>query len=304
MSDVIPSFYRTRSAGEKSGPISGLNNTALRTGYITKINYPEDTGYSFVTYNVSVDHKDVGGDVSADISYVCILASAFGGLADKSFYTLRETPTKDKEKEATLKVGSMVLILCIDGVTRNAVILGGARNEKDTDKGEKDKGHHAYFVFNGVKFGINDDGSWQLEQNGPTKVDGTLDTETQRKSATGTTSTANADSVGTVVKVESTGNLSITTKNGKAKVIVNHQDGSITLESDKINIGSTKADQKMVLGNKLKSLLEKIIDTVAQITVPTSSGPSGMPINSVALKAIKKDIDDCLSDFCYTKKSR
>jgi len=48
-------------------------------------------------------------------------------------------------------------------------------------------------------------------------------------------------------------------------------------------------------GEDLKKILEDLIDTINQLTVPTSAGPSGVPINAAAFTAIKNRIPNLLT---------
>jgi hypothetical protein len=154
-----------------------------------------------------------------------------------------------------------------------------------------------------VKFSINDDGSWQLEQQGPTDIKGQPDFSSDKVHPDGTKSAVKKADVGTVVKVESNGNLSISTNGGKEQVLVNHQDGSITLQSSKIKLGSPNASQQLVLGNKWKSFMEDLIGLILKLQVPTSSGPSGVPINSPEFVNLKKQLSKVLSNFVYTQEN-
>lgn len=301
-SDVIPSQYKTRTAG--GGEASNKNlpggDYRLHDGIIVKVNYPEETKLNQITYDVDLNVFE-DGVYTVKTYKGCQLINDFAGLADKSFFTLREHPESDRKDGKTTPLGSKVLVLCLNGSIASPVILGGVRHQNDSDKGEKDKGHHAYFVFNGVKFSVNDDGSWQLEQQGPTDIKGQPDFSNSKVHPDGSKSAVKEADVGTTVKVESNGNLTISTNGGKEQVLVNHQDGSITFKASKIKLGSTEATERLVLGNKWKSLMEKLINAINKIQVPTSSGPSGTPINAVEFNAIKKDLEDALSDFVYTQ---
>jgi hypothetical protein len=69
--------------------------------------------------------------------------------------------------------------------------------------------------------------------------------------------------------------------------------GTITIASPVINLGF-EANEPVVLGNKLEEVIndlmgeiEKIIDAIIAISVPTGTGPSGPPVNSPQFLAIK-----------------
>jgi hypothetical protein len=302
--DIIPSIYSTVDVGggdynQKSAVGSDFY---LHSGTVAKIHYPEDTGLDHITYDVDANVFD-GGMLQPRRYPGCQLINALGGLADKTFATLRPETNPDNKDGRSIQYGSRVLLLCQNGSMASPVIIGGLDNRQDSDLGEKALGHHSYFVFNGVKFSINDDGSWQLEQQGPTDIKGEPDFSNAKVHPDGTKSAVKQADVGTVVKVESNGNLSISTNGGKEQVLVNHQDGSITLQSSKIKLGSPSASEQLVLGNKWLSLMENIIDAITTITVPTPSGPSGTPINTPQFKALKKKLSQVLSNFVYTQEN-
>ena len=68
------------------------------------------------------------------------------------------------------------------------------------------------------------------------------------------------------------------------------KDGQIDIKSEKIV--HNEGDQAMVRGDDLVDLLKELIQAIKAITVPTSNGPSGTPLNtakfsSIAAKATK-----------------
>lgn len=65
----------------------------------------------------------------------------------------------------------------------------------------------------------------------------------------------------------------------------------LTIDADsEIKIGEN-ASESAILGDKLVSSLEKLIDGIKLITVPTALGPSGTPINFAAFDAIKSQLN-------------
>ena len=91
--------------------------------------------------------------------------------------------------------------------------------------------------------------------------------------------------------------------------------GTTTIASPVINLGF-EAEEPVVLGNKLEEIIddlmgeiEKIIDAITTISVPTGTGPSGPPVNSpqflavknVGLKAIKNKLVNIKSKQNFTK---
>ena len=91
--------------------------------------------------------------------------------------------------------------------------------------------------------------------------------------------------------------------------------GSTTITSPVINLGF-EAEEPVVLGNKLEEILlevmdeiDKIVDAITAISVPTGTGPSGPPVNSpqflavknVGLKAIRNKLESMKSKQNFSK---
>lgn len=307
--DVIPSIYNVRGVENLQRPEAAPLNFILRNGEVKRIHYPEDNANvskKFIEYDVWAEHR--GNDTTGNKWYHnCCLLNPFAGFADKSFYTLRADTDSSKVVE-TPGLGSKVLLLCVNGSEGKVVILGGLReatkDSKDSDKGEKEKGHHAYFVFNGVKFSVNDDGSWEMVCGGPTDTDGTA-----RKDENNQLIVKETDK-GTTIKVDKTGGMSIFTKDNKEQITIDHVNSAISIKTEKtVTIQSPQiflgkeADEKLVLGNKWASLMGDLISALTSLTVPTAVGPSGPPINSAQIAALKQKLQACLSDFVFTKKA-
>ena len=66
----------------------------------------------------------------------------------------------------------------------------------------------------------------------------------------------------------------------------------------KFDIGD--GNEKMVLGDTLVNLLGELIDAICALTVTTSTGPSGTPINSVSFTTIKSKLNTVLSKLSNT----
>jgi hypothetical protein len=71
--------------------------------------------------------------------------------------------------------------------------------------------------------------------------------------------------------------IRIVARNGMKIVVVG---GDLTIEGSNINIG-TQPTEHAVLGDKLKTLLDKILQALLQHTHPTPAGPSGPSIDAV-----------------------
>ena len=91
--------------------------------------------------------------------------------------------------------------------------------------------------------------------------------------------------------------------------------GSTTIASPLINLGF-EAEEPVVLGNQLEEILigmmdeiDKIVDALTAMSVPTGTGPSGPPVNSpqfsavknVGLKAIRNKLESMKSKQNFSK---
>jgi hypothetical protein len=128
---------------QDTSKISSFNkrfeNTPLRAGVITKcLETDDENNISKIVpeYTVVTTEQEVYiGNKNKTYSN-CISTDGFGGIADFFEYKLRPTTTPYDKKESPKKVshdvrkqnGSVVLILCLDGFSEKAIIIGGLPN--------------------------------------------------------------------------------------------------------------------------------------------------------------------------------
>jgi hypothetical protein len=210
---VVPSFLGVKNTREHPEPNEHFHNRALRMGEVLDIIPPSDErsqSKKFNEYIVRIQNKSLLGE-SNTLEIRCFLASSFGGQADRLHYTFRTQKATGEPSETGLGLGSKVLVLCINGETNNAVIIGGLR---EGDNKDKEEGHHLHFEFNGVTVAIKDTGEVILQMVGPTNADGTL------KDSASKTST-----------------LSFT------------KDGVVSFDVEKgVHLGNTDANEALVMG--------------------------------------------------------
>jgi len=259
--DVIPSFLQ--GPGDGWAP-TFLGNHALHTGEVQEVIYPSDErsrSKKFIEYSVFVQHRENGTAITK-IYPNCVLMNAFGGFADHVTYTLRADKTadkKDQKKQAGEPgKGSKVLILCLNGETNSAIIIGGVRDvalDKDP-KTAAEKGHNLSFEFNGVAFEIDKDGQLTLTVKGATDAEG---------------KTKN-DKLPSTLKVEKDGKVTASTKGGKNSIVI-EQTGKVTVTSEKEVVVNTK---------KAKITADKCSVVASQIELG-AEGVGGVPANGVVL---------------------
>jgi len=80
-------------------------------------------------------------------------------------------------------------------------------------------------------------------------------------------------------------------------VIINSK--KTIVNSKEVELG-LDANEQLVLGNVLKSWLESLIDELSKTTVPTGTGPSGVPINVLGFVKLKTQLNTILSKTSKT----
>ena len=84
------------------------------------------------------------------------------------------------------------------------------------------------------------------------------------------------------------------------KIVV--ENGDLFLEAANIHLGPDTSGEAVVLGDTMNDLLGQVIEAITQITVPTSVGPSGPPINAPQFLALKEQLVTALSRTVKVKK--
>lgn len=283
-------------------PDAGLSgNYALRIGEVQNIYYPDDkenVSKLFIEYKVLVQHRANGTGVTKNYDH-CLAIDHLAGVADYSYSTFRADSSASRVEGKFRKpgLGARVIMLCINGESQSAVIIGGIRNPMIGEKDQKDLGHHLHSIFNGVDVVVNKDGEFTLTRGGASKLDGAL--------ADG----VDEDSTGTFVTFDKAGNVTLSDKTGDNKIVLDHVNGKvqvftkteIDMKSEKVRIGDDTTNDPAVLGNELKQILNDLITAINQITVPTSEGPSGTPINASAFSAVAGRLQTMLSGTVFVK---
>jgi hypothetical protein len=83
--------------------------------------------------------------------------------------------------------------------------------------------------------------------------------------------------------------------NSDSNIVLSSKNETI-IESPKVFLGGKNATEPVVLGNKLKEILNRLISTCSKITVSTSAGESSIPLNISDFQQIQSDLNDILSE--------
>lgn len=277
-------------------------NTAMRLGIVVKSHGVSDaanltkltTEYDVLVFEQLEDRG------SSIITYRnCISAEGMGSIADFFERTLRvRQNTSDQSKAINTKNqnGAVVLILCIDGVSEKAVIVGSITHP---DRKSTLTGHTAHLEgeFNGVNIQVNDDGSANFTWNGPTNnsgapVDSSLTPTVLSVAADGSfqiqhkTITFTLD-IGGDATLTSSGNLNVNcadaniVASGDANITAS---GSATIDAPAINLGKGATDA-VIKGDTFKNM---VFDVHTHPTAVGPSGPPTTPMSPDSLSAIVK----------------
>jgi len=277
---VIPHYLKVTQTNSKKTDSENLTNNSLRQGIIVKAFTPLDpdnTNGKYTEYDVKVIVRNGTKGRSNYSIYRSVVANPFGG-SDYLKYSLQ--PDSQQPGIEQYSLGAQVLILCINGVTANAVIISGLNNGTPKQDGDPvtptDPSDPIYFnfSFNGVKFDIGMDGGIKLQINGATDIDGS-----PNKNNPDTNS-------GSLIEIDADGSINIS-NNDKTNISIDSNghvniksDGNITIDADgDTNIGSADADQQLVQGNNLVDALSAFIDIFVQnapgFTLPGPASPAG-----------------------------
>lgn len=172
---VIPSsLFQERTDNDFNYSQRISNNLTLKIGVVVEIIELEDkSNVSKITteYNVMTIESQ-----NNHVYKNCMSVDGFGGVADFFNKKLRATSDALKaEKRSALdkQNGSIVLLLCIDGHSEQAVIIGSiAHPDRKNGKLSTDKGHHLEGEFNGINWQIDKDGALTIKFNSATDNDG------------------------------------------------------------------------------------------------------------------------------------
>ncbi len=289
--DVIPS-YLSLGATPQFSDGGVFDEFALRYGEVQEIIYPDSNKSRWkgaVEYNVFVQRKINGAWVGA-MYLNCLMNNVFGGAADQCRWTPRvpdspSTTVTYNENNGGIALGSKVLLLCLNGETSEAYIIGGLHDKDFKDDKAKDLGHHYFSIFNGISCFIDKDGQLTVTYGGKTKIDGKKDDE------------AKDEQVGSYVKFSKNGNIEVSDKDGKNAVIIDHENKKVLVKredefvvgdgEDKMLRGSSFRDAQKQMNQKVQKLLDQASQQQQQAAtaLTTAAGKILGPFMSAAAAA-------------------
>jgi phage gp45-like len=166
-----------------SSHLDGFNktyqNTALRVGIIVK-SYPIDDSSNLnkmvPEYDVMAFEKDENRGSAISTYKHCIAAKSLGSIADffeMSYRKMEKNTTKSDIPTTSGQNGSIVLLLCLNGISDNGIIIG-ALDHPDRKTTLQDGNPYLQGEYNGVNIKVENDGSTSLTFRGATDNDGKI----------------------------------------------------------------------------------------------------------------------------------
>ena len=222
---IVPSYQKLHTAEVREQNATTLTNFnyGLRIGYVAAVYLPnteDNETAKFTEYDVVCHHFDAAGGETYVRYQRARLMTGFSSAADFETFSLRSPTNSDASKPIT--TGSRVLLLCVNGRTNSAYIIGAAPHPKSAGATEED-GHFYKFQFNGILFAVNKDGELEISFKGATKEDGELTDE------------ADPEASGTKLSITKEGNFVITTNPEAEKpqsILVDHQNKRVELSAN------------------------------------------------------------------------
>lgn len=278
---VLPSGLL--SGDDTLSRIAGFNKTyknyALRLGIVDKI-YPISDPNNFSKLSTEYDvlvfeqNEDRGGTI---LTYKnCISSDPLGCIADYLDKNLRPK-TENSNPGGILNTvnqnGATVLLLCLDGVSEKAVIMGGLPHP-DRESTLLNANPYLQGEYNGVNVVINNDGSTALTFKGATDSDGnptTSNGNTVFQIKTDGSFEFNHSSI--TIQADKSGILTITTT-GDANVTVGGNSNVTTSGDTNLKTtGTTTVTSETIVLNKQMSGIVTYNGTLGVVDMIT-----GLPI--------------------------
>jgi hypothetical protein len=286
------------------GAVDGFNktyrNTALRAGVVVQ-SYPTTDSRNKTKLSTEYDvicveqNEDRG---ATTIMYRnCVAMDGLGGIADffeKNYRKRIKKKYKIDAPKMSQQDGSVVIILCLDGVSDKAIILGGFPHPDRTNK-ISTTDPQLQFEYNGVHVSIASDGSFTLTFRGATDNSGAPTDPSQGNTVATiekdgsfqinhSTITFRLDKGGAATLTAS-GDMTINCQNANVNTQADATvtaTGTATVEGQTVKLGKG-ASEAVVKGDTFKQLFDAHIH-------PTPIGPSGPPTMPLSPSALSKKV--------------
>lgn len=209
------------------------SNVSLKVGVVISsfdIEDEENTTKSVKEYNVLVGEQDGNAPVTPHIYRNCRQLELFGNKADFFEYTYRKNQ-KEFEGPTPEEEGSLVLLLCINGNSTDALIIGSIRHPGRKTNLTKESGHHLEGEFNGVNWKVDKDGALTITYKSATDNKGVPQDE---------------KAGGTFININKEGSVDINDGDDKNYIRMDKPNGNAGVLADN-NIGLTTTNKNIGL---------------------------------------------------------
>lgn len=252
-------------------------NSPIRMGCIVSITELDDEEKNIsqgkvVEYDVITEEQNENG--SNFVTYQnCISIVGFGGVGDFFEYKLRTSDDESFKKtyDFNKQNGSMVLLLCIDGYSEKAVIVGGVKHYKRKTTLTKEAGLHMEGEYNGLNWQVNKEGELTITFKSKTNNKGEPQNETAG---------------GTYLKIDEKGSIDLNTAlEDETSIQLNKEDKDVNINagnniSNKAKVDYTVEAEANISG-KAKANVEFEAEGAAKVVSKSSLDLEGKSVVNV-----------------------
>lgn len=274
---ICSSLLSFEDEGDSGTFKHSYNNFALKQGVVIKcheIDSDSNLNNLGPEYDVVVTEQDENRGTTSTIYRNCSSIDSFGGVGD-FLETKFRAATEEKyktEQDPTKTNGAIVIMLCLDGVSKKGIIIGAVKHSKRKSNLTKDNGHHLEGEFNGLNWKVDKDGALTITFKSATDNEGkpqddaaggsfaTITKEGSIELNDGNTEKILIDKTAKTIDLEAEKDISATTKanlNVKAEKSIN-----LTAKKDLIAMAEGKA------AFTIKSTLDIKADAPMMIMTP------------------------------------
>lgn len=237
----------------------------------------------FIEYDVLAFEQNEDKGSTVIVYKNCAMAASLGSIAD--FFEMALRPLEHQTTKGTVpspsgQDGSIVLLLCLNGMSDTGIIVGSLQHP-DRPTTLTTTGPYLQGEYNGINVVVNTDGSTALTFKGATNSYG-VPTDSSQGNTSVSISTDGSFSVkhstitfdmarSGVVTINATGDVNITSAT------------TATVDAPTIKLGAS-AQHPLVLGDIFKQLFDEHVHP----TPIGVSGPPSIPLNPDALSKVSE----------------